>query len=278
METKTWIYLLLLIGVIGGTYAIYLDQETASLQTSVDVTKQNIVGIEGQLQQRAKQLQIRQSVAGLLVENTKLKQEKERLEAELKQVKERLPSIQNRLRQAIEKVRRETVGMTLPELTLNDGSSLQEAIIQQVLEDEVVIRHSQGIRRVPAKLLPANLKDRLRPGALAEAAPPASKPIHQPPQAKTSLPPALDEIAAKQQEKKLLEARLAIEKMRHDLRGLDEQLSQAESDLAVATSPSRKYYAENRRNHFRSLVQAQKDKISNAELALARLQAEANAP
>lgn len=97
------------------------------------------------------------------------------------------------------------------------------------------------------------------------------------------MPPAPDpgtetEEEAAKKEKKFQEARLAIEKMQLDLAGLTQQLNQAETDLAAATSPSRKYYAENRRNHFRGLVQAQRDRINQAALALSRMQAGLSAP
>ncbi len=271
MEAKILIYVLLLIGAMGGSYAMYLQQESDALENSIEVTRQSINGMEGQVQQRARQFQSRQAMSQLLAASAALKEEKQKLEAEVRAEKDRLPVIQENRHQAIQKIRRETVGMAFPELTLTDGSTLRDAHIQQVLEEEVVIRHTQGIRRVQAKLLPISLRERIRPGETSTSL----KKIE--PQTTQPAPSATEDMKAEarsKHEKKILEASLAIDEMRHDLESLNTQLQQADSDLNEASSASRKYYAEGRRNHFRALVQDQKNKLAAAERAFSRLTAE----
>lgn len=213
-------------------------------------------------------MQNKSKVAELVKSSEALKEQKAKLETEVSALKDAHPALVEDLRAAIAKIRRETVGMNFDELAFANGSPLRNSTIQEVSEDGIVVKHSLGIRRAPAAEWPASLKERLRPGALADtqAQPPAAAPM----------PTTADdaEEARKKHAKKVLDAELATEKMKRELEAMEQQLQQAESDLATNLSASRKYYTEARRNQYRTQVLSLKSRVAAAETALRRLQAE----
>ena len=268
MEGKFFLFLGLVLAGIAGTYFIFLEQDLDSLNTKLIVTRQNTTSYQGQIDQIKYQMQNKNTVADLVKSTASLKAEKEKITEEIKALNEAHLAQVESLRAAIAQIRRETVGMSFDELALTSGIPLKKAMIQEVSEDEIVIKHSLGIRRATSKDWPAALKDRLRPGALADTKPmAATEPMPAPAAAN-------GEEAKKKHVKKIAEAEVATAKMKRDLLALEQQLQQAESDLNTNLSASRKYYTEVRRNQFRTQVQALQARIGSAEDALNRLRTE----
>jgi len=268
MEGKFFLFLGLVLAGIAGSYFIFLEQDLDSLNTKLIVTRQNTNSYQGQIDQIKYQMQNKNTVADLVKSTASLKAEKEKITDEIKALNEAHLAQVESLRAAIAQIRRETVGLSFDELVLTSGTPLKKAMIQDVTEDEIVIKHSLGIRRATSKEWPTALKERLRPGALADTKPVvAAKPMPDPALAN-------GEEARKKQAKKITDAELATSKMRRDLLALEQQLQQAESELNTNLSASRKYYTEVRRNQFRTQVQALLAQIGSAEDALNRLRTE----
>jgi predicted nucleic acid-binding Zn-ribbon protein len=268
MEGKFFLFLGLALAGIAGCFFIYMEQDLASLNTKLIVARQTATSYQGQIDQVQLQMQNKHKVTELVKSTEGLKEEKEKLANEIKALNEAYLMHVESLRAAITRIRQETVGLTFDELVLTSGAPLKSAMIQEVSEDEVVIKHSLGIRRATSKEWPIELKDRLRPGALADTKPVvAAKPMPDP------VPDNGDE-ARKKHAKKVSEATTATAKMKRDLSALEQQLSQAEAELSTNLSASRKYYAEVRRNQLRAQVQAQQSRVAAAEDALNQMRAE----
>lgn len=275
MDGKIFLYILLLVGAFGGSYKMYLDQATGELNTRLVVVRQEMHGLQSQIDQLSGQIQRRGAIADLTKTISNLKEEKTRLDAEIQGIKAERPALTEQLRAAIAQIRQQTVGMRFDELTLVTGSPLKGAVIQDVSDDEIVIKHSLGIRRAPASDWTADLKERLRPGDLADTKPVAA--AAPAPVAQTTSADGMSE-AYKKHEKKLLEAQLATEKMERDLLSLQQLLKQAETELEGNPSASRKYYIEGRRTQYGAQVNAQQARVTAAQQALRRLQAEKPPP
>jgi predicted nucleic acid-binding Zn-ribbon protein len=268
MEGKFFVFLGLVLAGIAGCYFIFLEQDLDSLNTKLIVTRQNTTSYQGQIDQIRYQMQNKNTVTDLLKSTASLKAEKEKITDEINSLYEAHREQVESLRAAIAQIRRETVGMSFDELVLTSGASLKKAMIQEVSEDEIVIKHSLGIRRANSKEWPSALKDRLRPGALADTKPVAvGEPMPAPSVSN-------GEEARKKHAKKIAEAEIATSKMKRDLQALEQQLQQAEFELNTNLSASRKYYTEVRRNQFRTQVQALQSRIGSAEDALNRLRIE----
>ncbi len=276
METKFFIYLFLLLGMFGGIYAVFINQDTDMLNQKLILARQSATNIQGTIARTSQQIEQRKEVAALVQTTEARKSEKEALEKEIQATQAAEPALAEAMNQAIIQVRRESVGMSFPELTLTGGVVLKNAQIQRVDEQEVVFKHSDGVKRARLADLPADLKDRLRLGALAALSTPApaaaesSTPV-------TSAAMAKYEEERKKYEKKLLDAQLATERMTKDLTNLKTQLAQAESDLSAATSATKKFYSKTRRDQISLQVQAMQNRVDIASIELRRLEASAPA-
>ncbi|GEP43791.1 hypothetical protein [Brevifollis gellanilyticus] len=276
MDGKIFLYLILIGAALGGSYKLYLDQDLGELNTKLIVVRQEMTGVQSQIDQISGQLQRRSSVTDLTKTLATLKDEKVRLEAEIQAVEAERPALTEGIRAAIAQIRQQTVGMRFDELSLATGSPLKNALIQEVSDDEIVIKHSLGIRRARASEWNADLKERLRPGALADTKPVAD--AAAPPAPVSSAPEGVMSEARQKHGKKILDAQLATQKMQRDLTSLEDLLMQAEKELNSNPSASRKYYIEGRRTQYAGQIAAQKARVSAAQDALRRLEAEPPPP
>ncbi len=276
MNGKFIFFAILLLAAMGGSYSIFLEQDMDQLRTKTIVARQNITNLESQISQLRQSMENKSMAAELLKTVNSLKEENVALEDLLKKEEAGYQPLVDAHRAAIAQVRRETVGRSYDELVLSNGTVLKTAIIQQVGEDEIVIKHSLGIRRTPAKEWPSELKERLVPGALADTKPAAEEPAVAP--VETIPTPGVESEALKKHKKKLLDGELATKRFTQDLAALGKQLIDIESELSKDISASRKFYAEQRRDFLRAQVTAQKSRVTAAQEALARLQAETPPP
>lgn len=272
MESKFYLYFVLLIGIIGGCYTMYLNQDMDALNQKLVQVKHAVSNANGQIENTQRQIDQKKEIAGTIQLIETKKAEKETLLAEVKSIQDLEPALAEAMNQAIQKVRRESVGMSFPELSLVSGTQLKNAVIQKVDEEEIIIQHAEGVKRAKAADLPPELKDRFRLGALATSkpAPDVAMPVAE---AAPAAPSAEVVSAARQKyDKKLLDARLATERMQKDLAALKQQLSQAESDMNSATSATRKFYTKSRRDQISLQVQALQSRVTNAEIELKRIE------
>lgn len=272
MESKFYLYFVLLIGIIGGCYTMYLNQDMDALNQKLVQAKHAVSNANGQIENTQRQIDQKKEIAGTIQLIETKKAEKETLLAEVKSIQDLEPALAEAMNQAIQKVRRESVGMSFPELALVSGTQLKNAVIQKVDEEEIIIQHAEGVKRAKAADLPPELKDRFRLGALATSkhAPDVAMPAAE---AAPTAPSAEVVSAARQKyDKKLLDARLATERMQKDLAALKQQLSQAESDMNSATSATRKFYTKSRRDQISLQVQALQSRVTHAEIELKRIE------
>jgi hypothetical protein len=272
MESKFYLYFVLLIGIIGGCYTMYLNQDMDALNQKLVQAKHAVSNANGQIENTQRQIDQKKEIAGTIQLIETKKAEKETLLAEVKSIQDLEPALAEAMNQAIQKVRRESVGMSFPELALVSGTQLKNAVIQKVDEEEIIIQHAEGVKRAKAADLPPELKDRFRLGALAtskhapDVAMPAAEAAHTAPSAEVV------SAARQKYDKKLLDARLATERMQKDLAALKQQLSQAESDMNSATSATRKFYTKSRRDQISLQVQALQSRVTHAEIELKRIE------
>lgn len=272
MESKFYLYFVLLIGIIGGCYTMYLNQDMDALNQKLVQAKHAVSNANGQIENTQRQIDQKKEIAGTIQLIETKKAEKETLLTEVKSIQDLEPALAEAMNQAIQKVRRESVGMSFPELALVSGTQLKNAVIQKVDEEEIIIQHAEGVKRAKAADLPPELKDRFRLGALAtskhapDVAMPAAEAAHTAPSAEVV------SAARQKYDKKLLDARLATERMQKDLAALKQQLSQAESDMNSATSATRKFYTKSRRDQISLQVQALQSRVTHAEIELKRIE------
>ena len=251
---------------------MYLNQDMDALNQKLVQVKHAVSNANGQIENTQRQIDQKKEIAGTIQLIETKKAEKETLLAEVKSIQDLEPALAEAMNQAIQKVRRESVGMSFPELSLVSGTQLKNAVIQKVDEEEIIIQHAEGVKRAKAADLPPELKDRFRLGTLATSkpAPDVAMPVAE---AAPAAPSAEVVSAARQKyDKKLLDARLATERMQKDLAALKQQLSQAESDMNSATSATRKFYTKSRRDQISLQVQALQSRVTNAEIELKRIE------
>jgi hypothetical protein len=272
MESKFYLYFVLLIGIIGGCYTMYLNQDMDALNQKLVQTKHAVSNANGQIENTQRQIDQKKEIADTIQLIETKKAEKETLLAEVKSIQDLEPALAEAMNQAIQKVRRESVGMSFPELGLVSGTQLKNAVIQKVDEEEIIIQHAEGVKRAKAADLPPELKDRFRLGALATSKPAPA--VAMPTAEAAPTAPSAEVVSAARQkyDKKLLDARLATERMQKDLAALKQQLSQAESDMNSATSATRKFYTKSRRDQISLQVQALQSRVTNAEIELKRIE------
>jgi hypothetical protein len=272
MESKFYLYFVLLIGIIGGCYTMYLNQDMDALNQKLVQTKHAVSNANGQIENTQRQIDQKKEIADTIQLIETKKAEKETLLAEVKSIQDLEPALAEAMNQAIQKVRRESVGMSFPELGLVSGTQLKNAVIQKVDEEEIIIQHAEGVKRAKAADLPPELKDRFRLGALATSKPAPA--VAMPTSEAAPTAPSAEVVSAARQkyDKKLLDARLATERMQKDLAALKQQLSQAESDMNSATSATRKFYTKSRRDQISLQVQALESRVTNAEIELKRIE------
>lgn len=273
MESKFYLYFVILIGIIGGCYTMYLNQDMDALNQKLIQTKHAVSNADGQIAKTQQQIDQKKEIAAILQLIETRKAEKDSLITEIKGIQDLEPALAESMNQAITKIRRESVGMSFPELTLASGTILKNAQIQKVEEEEVIIQHAEGVKRAKSADLPPALKDRLRLGALKTLKP---EPKAEAP-AEGAMPNAQANTsvvseARKKYDKKLLDARLATERMQKELEVLDQQLSQAKSDMNSATSATKKFYSKTRYDQINLQFQALQSRVTNAEIELKRIE------
>ncbi len=268
MDAKFFFGIIGLIGFCGGCYAFIINQDLDSLNVKLMLTRQSVASVQTQIDNISRQLDQRREVTQLIQTSEVNKAESEALEKEIQAIQDAEPALADSLNQAISRIRRESVGLEFPELTLAGGATLKKVQIQRVEENEVILKHSDGVKRASAGELPAILKDRFRLGALAKLTP---APAVIAPSMSPSV--ATYDEAQKKYEKKLLDARLATERMRKELEAVKAQLTQAESDMAAATSATKKFYSKTRRDQISLQTQAMQSRVTNAEIELQRIEA-----
>lgn len=270
MEAKFFAYLLVILAIIGLTYGIYYTQEVDDLTRDVTALERQAEGISRQIQNQQQQLGLRREVAALLGANEAKETEQQALRVEIEALKDEQPAMAEEMAQVVVKVRKASVGMAFPELTLAKGGPLKDVRIQRVEEDVVTFQHSLGITRARRDELPPDLKDRLRLERVALAPKPVAAKPAQAVLEESREPPK--DLSA--HEKKVLEAKLTRERIAKEIPRVKDALDQVDRELETQLSASRKYYTRIRRDQLNAQHSSLQRSLDAADLALQRLEAE----
>jgi hypothetical protein len=89
---------------------------------------------------------------------------KKALEEEIKDLEGRKSAGMKVFRDVVTDVRAKSVGIPWADVPFRNGQMLRQVRIQKVTETEVTLAHSEGVARLTAEELPAELKDKFRLG------------------------------------------------------------------------------------------------------------------
>jgi hypothetical protein len=139
-----------------------LEKEKKALKETEESLEVRTASLE-KAKERIKALASEGQVGARLAERLeRLNKEKADVESEIVKLEKVAPAMKKELLAATAEVRSRAVGEELAEVVLTTGMILRDARIQKVEESEIAFGHSQGVTRVPWKILPAELIARFR--------------------------------------------------------------------------------------------------------------------
>lgn len=268
MEAKFVIYFVLFLALFGLGFGVYHTTEIDEANKELASAVQQVETLEAHIKTQTAQLELRREVAALMTVADIMQKEVNSIRDDIANTREDEIRARKDFEQAILKSRQDAAGLVLDEAVLPSGLRLRNARVQKVEGDTTTILHSEGISKLSPEMLPQELQERFRFGAVQSA---SEKPAMAAPA------PAVDTAvvsSAPLQKDKLKEARFQLEKLKKDLPYLEDELTKAESDTFSAASPSRRFYAKNRRDTLSQQVTALKRQIDAAELAVRKMESE----
>jgi hypothetical protein len=155
-------------------YGIEYASETDEAQRNLDEEKRQSHEIDSGLAFQEKLTAARKEMSALLQASEILTARNEEIRAETVNLEAAQRSVREAYLRAVERVRSDTIGMTMDELALNNGVVLKNVRVQNLSQTEITVLHSEGIGKVSLELLPDHLKSRLRVGMTTFAGLPIS--------------------------------------------------------------------------------------------------------
>lgn len=269
MEGKLIVYFVLFLGIMGLIFGIYHTTEVDEANKELASFVQQVDTLQNHLKNQTATLELKREVAAQLAVVDIMQKDIVAARKEIASYRDDESQARRDYEQAILKSRQDAAGLVLDELELPSGVRLRNARIQRVEGDTTTIIHSEGISKLAPEMLPRELQERFRFGATI-GTPVLDKPAPALPTTTLDMPPA----AAPAQKDKLKEARIQLEKLKKELPYLEKELKQAESDSGADSSPSRRFYAKNRRDALTQQVTALKRQIDSADLLVKKLEAD----
>lgn len=179
MDVKVIIYGFCLALVIACSlfwrYTMQIDEAEKEMQ----LARQQVTATADGVRDAQGWLAARKEAAALIAAASVIEKDNGKLREVVEDLRRKNAEVAKVFTSSIQRARLETVGMQFPELQLNSGLKFKEVKIQSVDESLLVLKHAEGVSKVPASSMPADLLDRLRfgfiPGTSATASqPPAS--------------------------------------------------------------------------------------------------------
>lgn len=161
MDGKIIAYLLVLASMFGLFYGVNYTLVVDELQSDVNGLKQDLKGVEENLRSRQSNLEQRKELLALQIASETLKSEIDALQKQVAEAKASQADVEKAYIESVQRVRVDSVGMKQPELVLAGGRVLRLTRIQKIETEAVTFSHSEGVLRVKADELPAELKARL---------------------------------------------------------------------------------------------------------------------
>lgn len=263
MEAKFYIYLVMLLALIGGGVGIYHTTEIDEANKEYIATTNQIGGIENHIKTQTALVELRREVMALLQAKSILEKEQAGLRKEITALRDSEFTARKQFDQAVEAIRKESVGLVLHDAILPSGVRLHNARIQSIEGDTTTIIHAEGISRLSPDMLPLELKERFRFGMPLGY----SKPQFT--ATSSSSAPSTPVAVPKDQQVNSLTQQLAS--LQKELPYLEGELEKAQRDSSGATSPSQKFYFKNRIDALTQQIADLKEKMSSAESDLKNL-------
>lgn len=268
MDGKIVVYFILAVGLLGLSYGVYHTTEVDEASKELAMAVQQVGTLETHVKNQTEYLELRREVAALMTVVDIMQKEIDTLRGDITNCRNDEVAARKDFEQAILKSRQDATGLVLTEAELPSGLRLRNARVQKVDGDVTTILHSEGISKLTPDMLPKELQDRFRFGDLTGGSAGSEKPS---PDAAPTSSVTFTPSAAPQKDK-LKEARLQYEKLKKELPYLEQELKKAEADTTSETSPSRRFYAKNRRDTLSQQVTALKRQIDAADLLVKKLE------
>ena len=258
----------MLLGIIGLSAFVYNTTEIDEATRELALVQQQNSTLENHIRNQVNQLELRKEIAALITVTNIMQKEVNTLRDEIVTLRDDEVQARKDFEQAILKSRQDAAGLMLNDATLPSGVRLRNARVQKVEGDVTTIIHSEGISKFTPEMLPTELQDRFRFGVPIGGSTPSSSASTPKPAVNTTvqMPPASPS------KDKLKEGRIELDRLRKELPYLEQELQKAEADTSADASPSRRFYAKNRRDSISQQITAIKRKIDAIEIELRKLE------
>ncbi len=275
MEGKFFVYLFMLLALVGIGYTVHVT-------TEIDDANRELLGItgqigmlEGHIKNQTAYLELRREVSALLTVVNIRQKENAEIRKEIASQRDREVETRRAFEQAIARSRDQSAGLVLNDPVLPSGLRLHNARVQRVDGDITTLIHAEGISKLTPQMLPQELKERFRFGLSTEISAPVPVTPAAPEVAAT---PAADADAAPPlgglfKPDSLPAAQAQLDRLKKNLPYLEEELKKAEAESAAATSPSKRFYVKNRLDSINKEISELKSKITTAEADIKKLEA-----
>ena len=164
MDGKIIIYTIFFLCIIGGISAVLYTTDVDEAQKEFILTQQQVSQIEEATKQARISHDLRKEAAAIITAAHIIDRDNEVIRTETRALVGKRDDLAKAFVGTIQRVREDSVGLTLAEIPLTSGSTLKNAKIQAVDEDLTLIQHSDGVSKVPTNMLPNSLLDRFRFG------------------------------------------------------------------------------------------------------------------
>lgn len=267
MEAKFFLYLFLMLALIGGGVGIYHTTEIDEANKELIATTNQIGSLENHIRNQTELLELRREVMALLQAKSILEKDQAALRKEITAYRDGELTARKQFDQAVESIRADSVGLVLQDAVLPSGVRLHNARIQSIDGETTTIIHAEGISKLTPEMLPLELKERFRFGMpLGSSQPQVAV------SSETSSSSAVPYQMPKKDQQATLSRQLAT--FQKELPYLERELEKAQSDSSSANSPSQKFYFKNRIDSLNKQIADLKDKVSSAESELQKLASE----
>lgn len=164
MDAKVIIYGFCLTLVIASSlfwrYTMQIDEAEKEMQLALQQVNATAAGVKD----ATGWLAARKEAAALIAAASVIEKDNGKLNEAVDALQRKKTEVAKVFTSSIQRARQETIGMEFPELLLNSGLKFKQVKIQSVDEALLVLKHAEGVSKVPVSTMPAELLDRLRFG------------------------------------------------------------------------------------------------------------------
>lgn len=176
MDVKVIIYGFCLALVIACSFFWRYTMQIDEAEKEMQLARQQVTATASGVSDAKAWLAARKEAAALIAAASVIEKDNGKLREVVDVLQRKKAEVAKVFTSSIQRARQETVGMEFPELQLNSGLKLRQVKIQSVDESLLVLKHAEGVSKLPASTMPAELIDRLRFGFIPGTSATASQP------------------------------------------------------------------------------------------------------